>query len=123
MNAKLAKLKTLSLLEMEPVPVTSLNAVLAKFAKMENALRDSLLTHFLAEDNVLEAKSALMDNASDKLQLADVLQSDVVSELFAETGNAFNQNQPTIVLLLLAHSDQLAETDDAFKALPTDVLM
>jgi hypothetical protein len=38
LNAKLAKVVTLSLSEMEPVPVASLNAVLAKFAKMENAL-------------------------------------------------------------------------------------
>ena len=123
MNAELAKLVTLSLSEMEPVPVTSLNAVLAKFAKTDSALRDSLLTHFLAGDNVLKAKSALMENASDKLQLTHVLQSDVVSELFAETGSAFNHNQSTIVLLFIANSDQLAETDNAFKALPTDAIM
>jgi hypothetical protein len=38
LNAKLAKVVTLSLSEMEPAPVTSLNAVLTKFAKMENVL-------------------------------------------------------------------------------------
>ncbi len=123
MNAKLAKVVTLSLSEMEPVPVASLNAVLAKFAKMDNALGDSLLTHLLAEDNVLKAKSALMENVSDKPQLVDVLRSDVVSELSAETDSAFNQNQSIIALLLLFYSDQLAEMDNAFKVLPTDVLM
>ncbi len=77
MNAKLAKVVTLSLSEMEPAPVTSLNAVLTKFAKIENVLR-SLLTHFVAGKNVLKAKSALMEYASDKPQLVDVIRSDVV---------------------------------------------
>jgi hypothetical protein len=99
LHAKLAKLKTLSLLEMEPVPVTSLNAVLAKFAKMEHALRDPLLAHFLARGNVLEVKSALMENASDNPLLADVLQSDVIEELFAETGSASNHIHLAIVLM------------------------
>jgi hypothetical protein len=72
---------------MEPVPATSLNAVLAKFAKMEHALRDPLLAHFLARGNVLEVKSALMENASDNPLLADVLQSDVIEDKLAEMDN------------------------------------
>jgi hypothetical protein len=45
LNAKLAKVVTLSLSEMEPVPVPSLNAVLVKFAKTENVLRSLLLQY------------------------------------------------------------------------------